>query len=473
MNLPNKFQCHYKLTLQYEDDKGNVYHSIVTDPITISFNIQKATFSNYNVGTVTVYNLDAVTRQGIYQDRLLLNPEKRKFLTLEAGYGDNLTLVLFGTIQQCYSERKGVDFITQIEVIDPDILNQYTSVTFAAGTTFEEAYKFLVSALPTLEQGECGDLNGTFKTPTTFDGNTFWAINELTGGHTFIDNKVINTLNDNEVLKGYKALLISAETGLLDTPKRYDAILEVRMLFEPTIRIGQLVELQSATWNGFDGQYKVLGYTHNCVISGAVGGTRITTIQLQYAEELTNSNVNLTNNPQGSQPSYVQNNRTIPVNINVSGDVKQIYKYIKKGDLNSIKKAKLTERISWWEMLYSDSDNTINDVKNAITENKLAYCKQIAIKLTEFLNMHFKGKTIKINSGYRTPQSNQATEGSAKNSNHLYGMAIDFRVNEVPFKQYASAFADKNKWKLGVIPYSKKQFVHVSLNPNERVFKYY
>ena len=35
-----------------------------------------------------------------------------------------------------------------------------------------------------------------------------------------------------------------------------DAILEISMLFEPTIKVGQLVEIKSLTWPDFDGQYK-------------------------------------------------------------------------------------------------------------------------------------------------------------------------------------------------------------------------
>lgn len=463
MNLPNKFQCHYKLTLQWEEN-GEVFHSVVTDPITISFNVTKATFGDYNTANITIYNLDASTRECIYQDRLLLNPTKRKMLTLEAGYGDTLTLVCLGYIQQCYSERQGTDFVTNIEVLDPDILTQYTSITFEAGTTFEEAYKYLVSQLPNLQQGECGQFSGTFNVPTVFDGNSFWALNELTGGHSFIDNGVINTLNDNEVLQGYQAYLISDETGLLGTPKRYDAILEINMLFEPTIRVGQLVEIKSSTWPDFDGQYKVIGYTHNCVISGAVGGTRTTTLQLQYVRYLTNSNVNLTGNPEGSQPSKIINNKAIPVNLPITGDIETVYNYIKNNN-GQVPRTAITNRITWYEMFYSGK-NKPADIKSSITREKLARCKQIAINLTEFINKTYPGKKITILSGYRTPTNNANTEGSAKQSNHVKGMAIDFTIQGVPVSQFTSVF--NNRWTYGLGRY--KWGLHVSLDPKERFY---
>ena len=465
MNLPSKFQCHYRLTIQYEEN-GEVFLAEVRDPITINFNVSKATLSDVNTATIVIFNLDAVTRQRIYQDRILLDQSKRHVLTLEAGYGDTLTLVCMGFIQQCYSERNGTDFVTTIDVLDPDVLTQYTSVTFEAGTTFQEAYKFLASQFPNLQQGECGQLDGVFNSPTVFEGNSFWAINELTGGHTFVDNGLLHTLNDNETLEGYKALLISADTGLLGTPKRYDAILEVSMIFEPTIRVGQLVEIKSDTWAGFDGQYKVLGYSHNCVISGAIGGSRITTLQLQYIRYLTDSNVNLTNNPQGSEPVKIVNNKPEPIAGKISANAKEIYKYIKSGDWNSVRKAKITNRVSWWEMLFADSDNTQAHVQKDITEQKLEYCRQIAINLTEFLNQHYPQRKIKINSGFRTNWSNQHTEKSANNSNHLYGKAIDFNIQGVPVKQFTQTF--NSYWKLGLGRYSWG--LHVSLNPNERFY---
>ena len=249
----NKFQCHYKLTLQWFE-KDQPMQAIVTDPITIQFNVSKALFQSTNVAKITVINMDKSVRDCIYQDRLVFDKTKAKMLTLEAGYGEKLTLICLGFIQECYSERQGVDFITNIEVLDPDILSEYTSVTFQAGTTFEEAYKYLASQFPNLQQGERGELVGTFQTPTVFEGNSFVAINRLTGGHTFIDNGKLNTLNDNETLTDYGAYLIESDTGLLETPKRREAILEINMLFEPSLRLGQMVEIKSETQSRFNGQ---------------------------------------------------------------------------------------------------------------------------------------------------------------------------------------------------------------------------
>lgn len=421
----NKFQCHYKLTLQWwENDQP--MQGIVTDPISIEFSVSKALFQSTNSAKIVVYNMDGEIRENIYQDRLVFDKSKAKMVTLEAGYGNKLTLICLGWIQQCYSERQGVDMVTTIEVLDPDILSQYTSVTFQAGTTFDEAYKYLASQFPNLQQGECGELTGTFQTPTVFEGNSFVAINKLTGGHTFIDNGRLNTLNDNETLTDYGAYLIESETGLLETPKRREAILEVNMIFEPTLRLGQMVEIKSETQSRFNGQYKINGISHNCTISGAESGTRTTSIQLIYLEYLTNSNVNLTANPSGTVPSKVVNNKVEPLTTKVSSDVYSTYRYIQNnnGKMPNTFINKILG-IKWSDLI--GHNNTDNERVQELTMGKLANCEALINRLFQFSNTYFSGKKITITSGWRSVPNNKR-EGGVSNSQHLRGRAVDFKI---------------------------------------------
>lgn len=462
-----KFQCHYRLLINWIDEKGNPKQAVVQDPVTIEFNVLKSTQSE-NSSRITIYNLDQETREYIYQDRLLLDTNPYvKWVTLEAGYSgqysENLTLVTWGYIQECHSFRQGVDFVTTMDITDPDILTEYCGVTFDTGTTFKEAYKYLISKLPSLKMGETGVLEGAFQVPTVFDGNVFVLINRLTGNHTFVDNGVINNLNDNEVLSDYGCYYIAADTGLLDTPKRYDHILEISMLFEPTIKVGQLVEIKSSTQARFDGQYKVLSLNHSCIISGSENGTRTTTLQLQFIDEIANSNVNLTANPAGAPTSTVKNNEITPVESKVSSSVRDVYNYIKKHAGQIKKGLNITNRISWSEMLYSGK-NKASNVLQQVDVGILANCENIAKKLTDFVNDYFPNAKIIVHSGYRTSQNNVNTEGSAKKSNHLRGAAIDFHLQGVSVVQMTKVF--KQGWKYGLGTYSWG--LHVSLNPRER-----
>lgn len=473
----DKFQCHYRILLNWIDDNGNAKQEIVTDPVTVEFNVTKTTQSQ-NTSRINIYNLHAATRESIYQDKILLREkETLKWLTLEAGYckddsylKNGLPLVTWGYIQECHSYRSGVDFITTIDVTDPDILTEYCGVTFEAGTTYKQAYEYLVGRLSSLQIGETGILEGTFEVPTVFDGNAFVLVNKLTGGHTFVDNGVVNTLGDNETLSDYGCYLVAADTGLLETPKRYDHILEISMLFEPTIKVGQLIDLRSSTQGRFDGQYKVLGINHNCVISGSDGGSRTTTLQLQFIDTLPNTNENITSNPEGYPASTVKNGKIEPINVKVGSDARAIYEYIKKhnGNLPPDRKM-ITPRISWKEMIYpTGTDNKPADVKKHITPAILQNCINIAEKLTAYANTKFPSNKININSGYRTPENkyNRRKEGKLLASNHLNGSAIDFTVGGFTLAKLKSLF-QKPYWQYGAgLHYGWG--VHISLNPKER-----
>lgn len=465
-----KFQCHYKLQASWTDKKGEPQLYTVQDPITIQFSVQKVQFQSDNSARIVVTNMDGAVREALYQDRLIFgsNRQIKKLIVLDAGYGDMLATVCKGWISECYSIRQGTDVLTIIEVIDPDILSEYCSITFQSGTSFKEAYQYLTSQMPNLQVGECGELLGEFKTPVTFNGNTFVAINKLTGQHTFIENGVIHTLQDNETLSDYGCYLISGETGLLGTPRRREAILEVSMLFEPILRIGQLVEIKAdkndSTTFKFNGQYKILEIYHECTISGSEEGQRATNLLLQYLDFTTNSNVNLTNNPEGSPPSVVKNNKKQPITIKIGSAVQSIYRQIMKFNGN-VPNNPITNLITWKDMIYpGGSKNTPANVQSTITLDKLARCEAIATLLTDFCNTYFPGKRIKITSGYRTPQNNARTENSAKQSNHTKGAAIDFNIPGVSIQQLHRVF--KSNWSYGLGTYSWG--LHVSTNPRER-----
>lgn len=465
----NKFNPHFELRLQFYRD-GKLNEAIVTDPMSIRFTIQKNTFSTTNQTKVTVFNLDVNTRTGIYQDNLLFGEREPKKLWLSAGYGDALTLISYGYIQQCYTTRQGVDVVTEIIVIDPDILTCSTGVTFAEGTEKKEAYLNLVgNSLPSLEVGAGAEnVSGTFQIDTVFNGNSFLLVNQLTGGHSFIDDGVIHTLYENQTISNYGVYYIAGETGLLGTPVRQDARLEIKMLFEPKIKIGQLVEIKSETQSRFDGQYKVIGLTHDCSISNAEGGTRTTTLQLLYTDYVEMANVSLTGTTTPPKATQFRNKKEVPVDSAISTDDEGICRYIKThgGNVPTGKQGMINPRISWKEMLYTSGKNTKNDVKNEVTPQIIANCRAIANRLYSFCDIYFKGKKIIITSSFRTKYSNSHTEGASANSNHLYGSAIDFHLGGVKLSTLKSVF--RANWKYGRL-LNYNWGIHVSNNPRERV----
>jgi len=59
-------------------------------------------------------------------------------------------------------------------------------------------------------------------------------------------------------------------------------IVTAEMLFEPRLKIGQVVELVSRDYPSLNQLYKVIGIQHSGTISDAVGGKCKTTVRMLY-----------------------------------------------------------------------------------------------------------------------------------------------------------------------------------------------
>ncbi|GBG14359.1 sulfate adenylyltransferase [Novimethylophilus kurashikiensis] len=66
---------------------------------------------------------------------------------------------------------------------------------------------------------------------------------------------------------------------------------------------------------------------------------------------------------------------------------------------------------------------------------------------------------LQILSGYRSRRTNAHTEGAARNSQHLYGKAVDFRVPGLPAGYLGRLMAWLSQGGVGI--YEKDGFVHV------------
>lgn len=429
-----KFQAIYRVTVYNQDstiiigaheEKGqNGEVKLIQEQakLTCHFNVSRGILSDSNKCTIQIFNLAPNTRELIFQDAFQISPEKWKFVKLEAGYGNDLTPIFMGRILQAYSYRQGgqVDMVTEIQAQALDMFDCQASYTFAAGTSYKEALQTMVSgSMPNVSIGNVGSLEGTFKTPTTFDGNAMENISKLTGGNAFVDNDQLNVLMSNEVID-VPVPVITENNGLLDTPNRRDANLEVKMLFEPSIIVGQLMEIQSSVQPSFNGQYKVMGFTHDCTISGAEAGSRTTTVNLYIGPFLPGAEEILSNESVTDNTGF---NKVKGTNISpVSGDPynsREVWLYIQKN--NKAPHTLVTKSIYWDELIKSNSlaygKPTLAQVVN------LSYA---ANKLQSFVNANFQGARISVTSGWRSSGYNNTLSGSNPNSEHLYGNAIDF-----------------------------------------------
>lgn len=248
-------------------------------PFTMEFDIKRDKYASSNNFSIRVYNLGIKSRDQIRYD--IFRYGGYRPIVLQAGYGNQLAVIITGNITECWSVREGNNMITEIQGFDAgyDFINGTTETPYISGTPNQSIIGNMASSFTYSTVGAIGSFPGAINKGKSYSGNTANLLNEITGGGFFIDCGTVNCLNNNEALD-LDPYLINYQTGLLDTPVLEEVTLNLSILFEPRIKIGQLVELQSLTNKLYNGIYKINGIHHKGVISGAVNGDCRTELSL-------------------------------------------------------------------------------------------------------------------------------------------------------------------------------------------------
>ena len=422
-------QCIWSLSVT---DGENTH--IVGYPLTVEFNIERNTFASANTATFNIYNLSPSTRSAkgglFFQDRF--NTSDNKIATFKAGYNGKMTVCFKGRIQECYSRRQGTEIITTMQCIDLGVPTDYINVTFEAGTTKKDAYKNIVQNLGLIELGSIGSLEGSYLTPVTFEGKPLDILNEISEGHTYIDNSVVNTLMPNECLD-LGVPILNADTGLINTPQRRDSQIIAEGIFNPNAIVGQLVEVQSQTANEFSGTFQLCGLNHSGVISGATAGTRVTRYNFLVGAMLPNGSYTVTGTTEKQPFIKVKKEEKTVVNSPAGADVYSVYEYIRAHGGNPPNKKVGHTNFTWKQLLLPPgTNNTAAQIKSQINVSILQNCKVIAEKLYDFTSVNFPGAKVNVVSNWRSKENNASLKNAAKESAHLRGAAIDLNISGIP-----------------------------------------
>lgn len=260
---------------------------VIKPPFTLEFDIRREFLATSQTATIRIKNLKQKTRDTLYKDRFATTLYAR--VTLQAGYmGSFLPTIFDGTVWFAASKREDRrNIVTEIESFDGGfaMANSISAFTLPASADFTSAVTRLngdlvgVSSTPII-----GTLPKTLgPRPTVFVGPTFDLLTKLlpVGVTGTIDNGQLKVLADTDALQfGNQTFVISSATGLLDPPVREGAFITVRMLFEPRIVLGQIVQLSSTINSIFNGNYQVRGISHYGIISDSENGPAYTTLQL-------------------------------------------------------------------------------------------------------------------------------------------------------------------------------------------------
>ena len=258
-------------------------------PLTTQFNISRTMSSAVNTANLTIYGLSQLTREKLYKDRY----DMTRYIKMDifAGYQDGMSLVFSGYIKECQSFRRSgaTEFMTQIDAWDGG-MGMYLGEdnnTYPAGTAYQQILADLSSNMFGVTVGKISNNLPIEKSQRsiTFNGKTYEDLKSYTKDNMFIDSGVINFINtETETIEGNVGLL-NVDSGLLGTPERRDTNIIAEMIFEPNIMLGQQLELESQQLPYLNQTYKVLGVSHDGIISGGKGGSMITRLELFVGTE--------------------------------------------------------------------------------------------------------------------------------------------------------------------------------------------
>lgn len=423
--MSNKFIRKYKLvyTVPLTKDEPDSIEITIEYPLTCEFDIVRNTHSTSNVATFKLYNLAPDTREKIFQDKY--NIYRHCFVDFYAGYGDELTLCFTGKVMQAYSEKQGVDVITEIQALDNDIIQSYSLHKFSKGTEKKEVAKALISDFDNLSIGAIGNLEGTLSNNLIVDDKTIVALNKLTGNHVIVDLGQVNILQNNEVLADVIIPKINSNTGLLGTPRRRNAEVEIDIIFEPKLLVGQLLEVESSTASIFNGQFKVIGIHHTGTISGAISGEAKTTLNLFIGALIPNSNQIFSGISSYEELSEVKAEKVTPVSNTILGQIKLVRNYIIKN--GKVPHERITQNIWWDEVILNyPQQGSVPSI------DVMTHLYQTSSRLQDFMNKFYPNNKVSITSGWRSASHNATIPNAHPNSSHIQGYALDFSIMGVP-----------------------------------------
>lgn len=270
-------------------------------PLTLELEVTRAMFQSLAEGTFRIYNLRESTRRDIYQD--WSDQGTFRQVTLRAGYKSwmtvpglpdlqSLPMIFSGNITKAASQREGPNWVTTVSAWDGGfgVTQSDVSVPLAPGISTTQQFQRLIAAMgSTVSVGYIDpSLDVESLRGVSLAGSPWNKITQMANAlyaTAFIDlGKVYVVANGNFVPNLTGGLsLISPASGLLDTPMKQNTKLSFSMLFEPRLKIGQQVILQSLeTVN--NGSYPVVGLDHVGTISDAVGGDLRTRVTCYYAQ---------------------------------------------------------------------------------------------------------------------------------------------------------------------------------------------
>lgn len=221
---------------------------ILVDGLRVRFKVEQTSDSQANKARIEIYNLSKTNRQAA--------EKPGNYLVLKAGYGQSISRVFEGDIPigGVLTHKQGPDFITTFDAGDGQkaITEKNISLSFAPGTNIKDVFKTLASSFGLADGPQVGIKDETFLNGLSLAGKVSNAMDILTAKQGLRWSVQDGVLQIHPVGKstGKSAILLSANTGLIESPKRGDKKIEIKSLLQPSIRPGALIAIDTAFLKG-------------------------------------------------------------------------------------------------------------------------------------------------------------------------------------------------------------------------------
>ncbi len=253
-------------------------------PTTCILDIDLGGYQSACKGVFQFYNLPRTIQAKLWLDLYEIG-KKYIILKFYGGYGNTMPFSFQGTLMECTSQKPSgsVDWVTQMWGYEGGFMyeHSYFNNTVAKGTKIEDILDTLLKECPDVKLGYISPSIPILPRNRTFIGQPMDVLAREYGGYQiFISKGELNIIAEDEVIPG-DIQVITDSTGLLGSPRRANIFVELDTLFEPGLKIGQIIELLSQSMPRFNSLYKIIKIHHKGIISAVTCGKLTTTITLQ------------------------------------------------------------------------------------------------------------------------------------------------------------------------------------------------
>ena len=283
--MTDRFLRDYRLTIGI----GN-QAIVILPPFRIRFSADKSDKADLNKATIKIDGLSEDNRRRLVRDpdekaekdkdgkdKPTSNSSKGYFpVLLEIGYLGRLETIFRGSIDEAGSVRENDgQFVTTISAMDggEDFLRGFIATAVTSKIAAVEA---VLGTMPNTKKGKIG-AQADITRPKVLVGNSMQTIQDMLdpGQRWFIDDERLNILGINEIVSGYIPV-VSAETGLINTPEADKKEVTITTFLNPSIKVGGLYQLVSVTAPHRNGIYKCTLITYTGDLDGTEWSQRVT-----------------------------------------------------------------------------------------------------------------------------------------------------------------------------------------------------